>query len=79
MWLGPNQFDTGMVDGKPLAGTVSMLASRFTNMKSPSKAEKNPKVSGAIDKLIEASREYNDAKLVDLVHETKSSLSIFMF
>lgn len=44
-----------------------MLASRFTNMKSPSKVEKNPKVSGAIDKLLEASREYNDAKLVDLV------------
>ena len=56
-----------MVDGKPLAGTVSMLASRFTHLKSPSKAEKNPQVSGAIDKLIEATREYNDAKLVELV------------
>lgn len=72
MWLVETQM---AADDKPMAGTVSMLASRFSGMKgsaSPIKKESSPATAtsdlkAAIAKVIEETKAYGDAKLGELV------------
>lgn len=67
-----------MVDGRPLAGTVSMLASRFTQMKSPSKTESDPEMSKVIDRVIEETRSFDNGKLVELVRTFLVSFTLLL-
>jgi len=55
------------VDGKPLAGTVSMLTSKFKRLGSPQQKSANPQLAAAIEVIIERTKAYNDPSLLELV------------
>ncbi len=61
-----------MVDGKPLTGTVSMLASKFTRLGSPKNKETDPGLTQAIETLMEETKRYNSPHLIDLVYKYMS-------
>jgi len=72
VWLGER-----MVDTKPAAGTVSLLASKFGQMNSskncaavvlkPKDNQANSTLGSVIDGLLKETSQYDNAKLLELV------------
>lgn len=51
---------------KPAAGTVSMLASKFARLGSP-KQVKSQELVKAVEGIVEATKQFDNAKLLELV------------